>query len=161
MSRLREGTRSPRISPSTFPGCSQISKLGEPTSFERKTPDRVGVAPIVMKLSLSFPSRPRLAALAHAILLTIVAAPATAHVALDAPNGGEVLDPGTVFTIVWHDSIYHGPANYDLWYSTTGPEGPWISIVRDITPGFQMPSYSYEWTVPDAPSTRVRLFRSR
>lgn len=88
------------------------------------------------------------------ILGALAASTAVAHVALDAPNGGEVLEPGSVFTIVWHDVIYHGPANYDLWYSTTGPNGPWIVIVADITPG---PSCTYDWTVPDTPSDEVRV----
>lgn len=92
-----------------------------------------------------------------AILGALIAAPAIAHVVLDAPNGGEILEPGSVFTIVWHDSVYHGPANYDLWYSTTGQDGPWIVIVANITPGGPMSSYDYEWTVPDTPSDHVRV----
>ena len=66
------------------------------------------------------------------LLLVFTAAPASAHVALDAPTGGEVLDPGSVFTIAWHETINHGRANWDLWYSTTGENGPWIVIVEDI-----------------------------
>lgn len=91
------------------------------------------------------------------IFVTMAAAPAVAHVALDAPNGGEILEPDSVVSIVWHDEVYHGPANYDLWYSTTGSEGPWIEIVADITPGSQMPSYSYDWVVPNTPSDQVRV----
>lgn len=40
----------------------------------------------------------------------LAAAPAVAHVALDAPNGGEILEPGSTFTITWHDSVCHGAA---------------------------------------------------
>jgi len=80
-------------------------------------------------------------------------APASAHVTLDAPNGGETLDPGSVFTIVWHDTITHGPANYDLWYSTTGENGPWIEIIADLTP----PGNNYDWAVPNTPSAQVRV----
>jgi hypothetical protein len=91
------------------------------------------------------------------LVLVLSAAPAAAHVVLDTPNGGETLEPGSVFMIEWHDAITHGPANYDLWYSTTGPDGPWVGIVSDITPGSQMPDYTYEWTVPDTPSNQVRV----
>ncbi len=75
-----------------------------------------------------------------------------AHVALDFPNGGEVLEAGSVTQIQWHDVVTHGSADYDLWYSTTGPEGPWIVIDSDLPP-----SGSYDWVVPDTPSNQVRL----
>ncbi len=96
---------------------------------------------------------------ALAMLLTalVAAAPAVAHVALDAPNGGETLEVGSVHTIQWHDSVTHGPANYDLWYSATGEGGPWIEIAADLFPDEPMSSYSYEWTIPDTPSGRVRV----
>jgi hypothetical protein len=75
-----------------------------------------------------------------------------AHVTLDFPNGGEVLEAGSVTQIEWHDVVTHGSADYDLWYSTTGPEGPWIVINSDLPP-----SGSYDWVVPDTPSNQVRL----
>jgi len=90
-------------------------------------------------------------------LLTLVCAPANAHVALDTPNGGETLEPGSVFTVVWHDVVTHGPANYDLWYSLTGDNGPWIELVADINPPPLVGGYTYDWTVPDAPSAQVRV----
>ena len=91
------------------------------------------------------------------ILGALIAGPAAAHVRLDAPNGGETLEAGSAYTIVWHDSVYHGTANYDLWYSVTGPDGPWIVIERNLDFGGELPSYSYDWTVPDEPSDAVRV----
>lgn len=90
-----------------------------------------------------------------ALFLALSAGPAFAHVALDAPIGGEIFEAGSVFTVEWHDVISHGPANYDLSYSTTGPDGPWVSIVDNLTP--ESDSYVYDWTVPDAPSDLVRV----
>ncbi len=49
------------------------------------------------------------------------------HVILDAPNGGEVLEAGSVFTIEWQVQIAHNQLNWDLWYSTTGPPIPTVS----------------------------------
>ena len=65
-----------------------------------------------------------------AVLIVLLAAQVHAHVFLDRPNGGEVLEVGSVYTIVWGDEVSHGPADYDLWYSTTGPDGPWITIAK-------------------------------
>lgn len=95
------------------------------------------------------------AALSAALLLTLAAGPAFAHVELDAPNGGEVLEAGSVISIRWHDVISHGPANYDLSYSTTGPEGPWIPIAQNLV--FDSGLYSFDWIVPSAPSDHVRV----
>jgi len=85
-------------------------------------------------------------------LLMLFAGQVHAHVALDFPNGGEVLEAGSVTQIEWRDVVTHGSADYDLWYSTTGPEGPWIAIDSDLPP-----SGSYDWVVPDTPSNQVRL----
>jgi hypothetical protein len=48
--------------------------------------------------------------------------------------------------------VSHGPAIYDLWYSTTGPDGPWIAIAGGIDP-----PRSFDWVVPDTPSNQVRV----
>ena len=61
--------------------------------------------------------------------------PACGHVILDDPNGGESLEVGSVFTIEWHIQIAHDLQNWDLWYSTTGPGGHWISIYQDLPHG--------------------------
>jgi hypothetical protein len=79
-----------------------------------------------------------------------------AHVVLDSPNGGEMLEAGSVAQIVWHDAVNHGPANYDLWYSITGPEGPWMVIDSGL-PRSGSGNTTYDWVVPDTPSNQVRL----
>jgi hypothetical protein len=91
------------------------------------------------------------------VLVAIAASPAQAHVALDTPNGGEVLDVGAVVAISWHDTIEHGAANYDLWYSTSGGGGPWIEIAADLQRSIGQQVQSYDWTVPDKPSDQVRV----
>ena len=47
------------------------------------------------------------------------------HVNLNAPNGGEVLQAGSVFMVEWRIVIAHSLLDWDLWYSTTGASGPW------------------------------------
>jgi|GEM_PF-1318902 hypothetical protein len=91
-------------------------------------------------------------------LLALVSA-AEAHVTLDAPNGGETLNAGQVVTVQWHVQIAHGQLNWDLWYSTSGPAGPWIPIAMDLAPGSTTVNsmHQYDWTVPNAPSSQVRV----
>ena len=79
-----------------------------------------------------------------------------AHVALDSPNGGEMLEAGSVTQIVWHDSVNHGPATYDLWYSISGPEGPWIVIDGGLERSGST-NETFDWVVPDTPSDQVRI----
>jgi PKD repeat protein len=92
--------------------------------------------------------------------LAVGVGPASAHVMLDKPVGGETLATGSVFSIMWHETVEHGPANFDLWYSTTGPNGPWIQIASNLPPGERGESQSYDWTIPDVESNQVR-FRVR
>jgi hypothetical protein len=90
------------------------------------------------------------------ILLTLLTAPLHAHVVLDSPNGGEILEAGSVVQVVWHDAVDHGPATYDLWYSISGAEGPWMMIDAGLER--QGPSNeTYDWVVPDSPSDQVRV----
>lgn len=91
--------------------------------------------------------------------LFLTANSASGHVQLDDPNGGEVLEVGSMFTIEWHILIQHNQLNWDLWYSTTGPAGPWIVIAMDLPPGsFNVGSvHTYEWLIPDAVSDQVRV----
>jgi hypothetical protein len=91
--------------------------------------------------------------------LLVVAAPATAHVMLDEPNGGEVLDAGGVATIQWQVLIGHDTLNWDLWYSITGPSGPWIVIAEDLPPGDISSGavHTFTWTVPLVDSDQVRV----
>ena len=85
--------------------------------------------------------------------------PAWAHVTLLAPNGGEVLEVGSTFTVRWQINIAHNLLNWDLWYSTTGAGGPWIEIAMDLPPGSGSAGsiHTYDWTVPNAVSDQVRV----
>jgi hypothetical protein len=91
------------------------------------------------------------------LFLTLLSGQVDAHVALDFPNGGERLEAGSVVQIKWHDAVDHGPADYDLWFSLTGPDGPWIDIASDI-PRSGSAYTTYDWVVPDTPSNQVRLW---
>lgn len=102
------------------------------------------------------PSKLARAAAGVVFFLTLLAAPLHAHVVLDSPNGGEILEAGSVVQIVWHDAVDHGPATYDLWYSISGPAGPWMTIESGIERQ-QGSNNSYDWVVPDSPSDQVRL----
>ena len=95
--------------------------------------------------------------LAGLIVPLALAAPAAAHVGLDAPNGGEVVQPGDVVSVDWHVVIAHNTENWDLWYSTTGAGGPWIPMAVDLPPrGIATgDAHSFDWIVPDAPSSNV------
>ncbi len=86
--------------------------------------------------------------LVAAVLLASSATTARADVSLDAPNGGEVLEVGSVFTITWHILIAHDLENWDLYY-TSG--GPWTTIATDLPPGSGAVGsvHTYNWTVPD------------
>lgn len=81
------------------------------------------------------------------------------HVRVIAPNGGEKLDVGSVYTITWKIVIKHDLLNWDLWYSTTGPNGQWMVIVANLPPGDREVGsvHTYKWTVPDTVSNRVRV----
>ena len=87
------------------------------------------------------------------------AGPATGHVIVDEPNGGEFLEVGSVFRIEWHIQIAHTLLNWDLWYSTTGAAGPWTTIEMDLPPGSPAVGsiHTFDWTVPDDPSDQVRV----
>ena len=97
-------------------------------------------------------------ALVAGVLLAVVG-PAYGHIRLIVPNGGERLDVGSVFTIEWTILIQHNQLNWDLWYSTSGPTGPWIPIVMKLPAGDRSVGsvHRYEWAVPDAVSRRVRV----
>ena len=90
------------------------------------------------------------------LCVTMLAGQAQAHVALDSPNGGEVLEAGSVAQIVWHDTVNHGPATYDLWYSVSGPEGPWTVIDSDLERSGST-NETYDWVVPETPADQVRI----
>ncbi len=85
---------------------------------------------------------------------------------LDDPNGGEQLEVGSVFTVTWHILIQHNQQNWDLWYSTTGSNGPWTTIAMNLPPGSPAVGsvHTYDWTIPDDPDksvwVRVRMDNS-
>ncbi|MHC4943899.1 MAG: hypothetical protein ACYTG7_12855 [Planctomycetota bacterium] len=74
-----------------------------------------------------------------------------AHVKLNAPNGGEALDVGSVFTIKWTVIIEHNTQDWDVWYSTAGSTGPWKEIAMDLPVGDPTIGsiHTYDWTVPE------------
>lgn len=84
---------------------------------------------------------------------------AKAHVTLSDPNGGEVLEVGSIYTIRWSNAIPHDIQNWDLWYSSTGAGGPWIVIAMNLPAGD--PSigsiHTYDWTIPDNQSNQIRV----
>ena len=95
-----------------------------------------------------------------AVLLPVFMTPARAHVVLDAPNGGEVLEVGSVYTVTWHIMIAHTAQNWDLWYSTTGSGGPWTPIHMDLPPGSGRVDsvHTHDWIIPaEAVSDQVRV----
>ena len=100
-----------------------------------------------------------LAFLSVFVVIIVCAGDVKAHVILDAPNGGEVLIAGTIFVITWHVQISHNLQNWDLWYSTSGPAGPWIPIAMNLFPGSSAVGsvHTYFWTIPATPSNQVRV----
>lgn len=95
-----------------------------------------------------------------AVLLALLAGPSlTAHVELDAPDGGETLVAGSVAEIRWHVVVQHNLENWDLWYSASGDGGPWIEIAVDLPPGDGSTGavHRFDWLVPDHVSDDVRV----
>lgn len=93
------------------------------------------------------------------VSLVATASVAQAHVTVLSPNGGETLQAGDQVLVEWTVAISHTLLNWDMWYSTTGPSGPWITVAMDLPPGSNAVGspHSYLWTVPDTPSTQVRV----
>lgn len=85
--------------------------------------------------------------------------PVSGHVTLLDPNGGETLRVGSVCTIRWEVAVSHNTVAWDLWYSTTGSQGPWIPIAIGLPPGNTATgaAHSYAWTVPNDVSGQVRV----
>ncbi|MCK5464089.1 MAG: hypothetical protein KAI95_13775, partial [Bacteroidales bacterium] len=69
----------------------------------------------------------------------------TASITVDVPNGGEDWSVGSTHYIVWHTNNYTGPVNIE--YSADG--GASYNAIESSYTG----SPSYEWTVPNTPST--------
>ena len=87
-----------------------------------------------------------------AATLALVVTPARAHVILDAPNGGEQLPVGSVFTVTWHIQIAHTLQNWDVWYSTGSAGGPWTTMAENLPAGSPAVGsiHTYDWTIPNA-----------
>lgn len=85
------------------------------------------------------------------------------HTSLISPNGGESLTAGDLFTIEWIVDIPHNLQDWDLWYSVSSAEGPWIDIATDIPAGNpdKGSQHFFSWTVPsvdaDQAWARVRM----
>ena len=84
-------------------------------------------------------------------LAAVWASPALGHVQVNYPNGGEQLEVGSVVTIEWQILISHSLLNWDVWYSTTGSNGPWIVVAVDLPPGSGSVGsiHTYDWTIPN------------
>ncbi len=88
-----------------------------------------------------------------------LAVPASAHVDLDAPFGGETLICGSTFSVQWHVVQEHDTANWDLYYSVDGIGGPWVPIALDIPKGDTSTGavHTFAWTVPDSVTSTARV----
>jgi hypothetical protein len=70
-------------------------------------------------------------------------------VTLNAPNGSESWDTGTLHDIKWTSVGGEGALTVTLEYSTTGNSGPWTVITAgEVNDGI------YQWTVPDTLSAQ-------
>lgn len=81
----------------------------------------------------------------------VLAGAACGHVVLESPNGGEVLQAGSVFNIQWRVLIGHDTQNWDLYYSTESVGGTYVPIAIDLPVGDGSTGsiHTYAWTVPD------------
>lgn len=66
------------------------------------------------------------------------------------PTGSEVFIPGGIRFIRWSSGYWSGSSTASLAYSCTGPQGPWLPIVENITN-----THVFQWTVPNVYSTNV------
>ena len=85
-------------------------------------------------------------------LLVALAQPAAGHVRLIDPNGGELLDRGSTFTIEWTIAIAHNLQNWDLELSEDGGV-----TYSDVAIDLPASSLTYDWTVPDIECSSCRL----
>ena len=90
------------------------------------------------------------------ILSAILTTKVSAHVILDYPEGGENFHMGDVVQIQWQVAIYHGPADWDLYFSSNGGV-TWEPIAINL-PESQL---TYDWTVPniETDSGRVKVIQ--
>ncbi|HXF05639.1 MAG TPA: Ser-Thr-rich GPI-anchored membrane family protein [Blastocatellia bacterium] len=87
-------------------------------------------------------------------IFVIQPAPTPPTVRLLAPNGGEVIQAGSVFTVRWTSSDDRGIASHDLLLSTDGGQ----SFPFTIQTGLPGSAQSFAWSVPSTlATTQARL----
>ncbi len=86
----------------------------------------------------------------------LLAAPTlSAHVRVDAPNGGEVLQGQSIFIIQWVDTVFHGTGvTYEIELSTDGGT-TWQQVVDNLP--YTGGTSSHAWLVPDLDTCRARI----
>lgn len=85
-----------------------------------------------------------------------LSAVAAAHVRLDTLNGGETLRIGETVTVRWTELESHSTIGWNVYYSVTGPRGPWLPVAI----GLPVAARRVQWNVPApavGPSARVRI----
>jgi hypothetical protein len=75
-----------------------------------------------------------------------------AHVGLDYPVGGEIFHEGDTVLIQWHTVVYHGPADWDLFFSKDGGS-TWDIITEDLPES----QFEYNWMIPDSTTNSGRV----
>ena len=67
--------------------------------------------------------------------------------------------PGEVVTIQWTVTIPHALDGWDVLYSTTGNDGPWLPIGIDLPPGDPVAGsiHTLEWLVPEGATTMAAI----
>ena len=98
-----------------------------------------------------------------AVCAFVLAPAALGHNDVVFPDGGETFQVGERITIEWTVTIEHDLDGWDVFYSTTGNQGPWTPIAIGLPPGdpAEGSQHLLDWTVPDevtaAGSIRVRM----
>ena len=82
----------------------------------------------------------------------LVAWPASAHVNLLSPEGGETFGPGQTVVVQWEIFIPHDQMDWDLYYSTDNGD-TWLPVALNL-PVAQL---TYTWTVPAEPTALGRI----
>ncbi len=105
-----------------------------------------------MRTALLFRSR-----VFYCLLLLSAPTAISAHTMLISPNGGESLDIGESFTIEWIVEIEHQLQDWDLWYSTTSNDGPWIDVAMNLPAGDPTAGsqHVFNWSIPNTPAEQA------
>jgi pimeloyl-ACP methyl ester carboxylesterase len=74
------------------------------------------------------------------------------EITVTTPNGGEEWAAGSIQEITWSATDDHGVAGVDLYYSTSGLDGPFTPIALG-----QPNDGNYSWTVPENPTTNAYI----